>query len=330
MGRSTWAPVVVTASLMVSLLLASLEVVVWAMPHDNRSSADFSDLFLGVPASPEGMGICLTEAKATNTCHPSMGNHSLDTIVPFRRSGCKVRAGFKAATVHDKDPGDLRRQRAIPSTWVGKATSRDLRVIALCDKSAHTLLLSEATPCPVLDCHPALAVSWVLGRALALMATTLLVSRRLWLWLRARWGQGSVTKSPACQKAQVRTFTRLNDLCAICLDDYEEGDQLKILPCSHTYHCRCIDPWFSLAARRSCPLCKQSVASTQDDGSTVDSVWDDDRSLSSRPPIWAMQAQLRSRRLELLARAGPCHRCSATSLGGAGNMASSNASPGPS
>uniref|UniRef100_A0A8C6ZHG7 RING-type domain-containing protein n=1 Tax=Nothoprocta perdicaria TaxID=30464 RepID=A0A8C6ZHG7_NOTPE len=31
------------------------------------------------------------------------------------------------------------------------------------------------------------------------------------------------------------------ETCVICMAEYEEGDQLKILPCSHAYHCACID-----------------------------------------------------------------------------------------
>uniref|UniRef100_I3MV19 E3 ubiquitin-protein ligase ZNRF4 n=1 Tax=Ictidomys tridecemlineatus TaxID=43179 RepID=I3MV19_ICTTR len=296
------------AALVLAVLLGPSRAV------GNGSSVDFADLpaLFGVPLAPGGMRGYLMEAKPANACQPiegpRPGNRSLGAIALIRRYDCtfdlKVlnaqRAGFEAAIVHN-------------------AASQDLRVMVRCDKSAHVLLLPDAPPCPDLDCHPVLAMSWVLGRTLALVASTCFILRRLWLWVHSWWPRAPPAKAQASQKAQVRTFTRASDLCAICLDEYEEGDRLKILPCSHTYHCRCIGPWFSQAARRSCPVCKQSVASTEDGSdSTVESFGDEDASLPGhQPPIWAIQARLRSRRLELLARTSPSRHRSTTSLGAA-------------
>ncbi|THD25319.1 RING finger protein [Fasciola hepatica] len=47
------------------------------------------------------------------------------------------------------------------------------------------------------------------------------------------------------------------DQCAVCIELYKASDVIRILPCRHFYHKKCIDPW--LLEQRSCPLCKLDI-----------------------------------------------------------------------
>lgn len=46
--------------------------------------------------------------------------------------------------------------------------------------------------------------------------------------------------------------------CAICLEEYEQGEKLRQLACGHCFHHDCIKPWLTERSA-SCPLCKLEV-----------------------------------------------------------------------
>ncbi|KAF8029186.1 hypothetical protein BT93_E1758 [Corymbia citriodora subsp. variegata] len=49
---------------------------------------------------------------------------------------------------------------------------------------------------------------------------------------------------------------RLPVECAICLGEFAEGDEVRLLPqCGHGFHVDCIDPW--LGSHSSCPSCRR-------------------------------------------------------------------------
>lgn len=50
------------------------------------------------------------------------------------------------------------------------------------------------------------------------------------------------------------------DMCAVCLAEFKEGEQIRVLPdCLHFFHVPCIDTWLDLHS--NCPLCRAEASS---------------------------------------------------------------------
>ncbi|XP_060640789.1 E3 ubiquitin-protein ligase ZNRF3 [Anolis sagrei] len=45
--------------------------------------------------------------------------------------------------------------------------------------------------------------------------------------------------------------------CAICLEKYLDGEELRVIPCAHRFHRKCVDPW--LLQHHTCPHCRHNI-----------------------------------------------------------------------
>ncbi|XP_052246114.1 RING finger protein 215-like [Dreissena polymorpha] len=48
-----------------------------------------------------------------------------------------------------------------------------------------------------------------------------------------------------------------HDTCAVCLENFYLKQKLRVLPCGHYFHTKCVDPW--LVRNHTCPLCKLNI-----------------------------------------------------------------------
>lgn len=63
----------------------------------------------------------------------------------------------------------------------------------------------------------------------------------------------------ASAQQAISTLKTICTECSICIDDFEVGERLTILPrCRHAFHKDCIKPWL-LERQGCCPLCKMCV-----------------------------------------------------------------------
>ncbi|XP_063696360.1 RING finger protein 44 isoform X2 [Culicoides brevitarsis] len=70
-------------------------------------------------------------------------------------------------------------------------------------------------------------------------------------------------------KYEPETHTGDQTSCVVCMCDFEARQSLRVLPCSHEYHAKCVDKW--LRSNRTCPICRGNASDYFDTATTTTS-----------------------------------------------------------
>ncbi|XP_043288089.1 E3 ubiquitin-protein ligase RNF13-like [Venturia canescens] len=262
--------------LTVCIACAGADILVFSSISRHQIEAEFRDAparFGGLIPS-EGIQGMVTYADPPTACHaiaspPSNATFDGNWIVLISRYNCsfevKIRmaqqAGFDAAIVHNVNDSELIPMSAkdpmgitIPSVFVSDISGLILKQNYLYNHM-YFVLINDDLPFNI-NTHLLLPFAIVVGICFLVMVIFMVVrcikDRRR--QRRHRLPNSSLKKIPTHKYTKGDPY----ETCAICLDDYIEGEKLRVLPCAHAYHTKCIDPWLT-KNRRVCPVCKRKV-----------------------------------------------------------------------
>jgi len=116
-----------------------------------------------------------------------------------------------------------------------------------------------------------------LGRGLILLVIFLICSPCLCL-LRRIYRESRTASRKSLQELETKQFIAGDvdlersegPLCVICLLEYEDGDDVKVLPCGHEFHSECVDLWLG-KHNRTCPTCRHDITKRLEETSRFDS-----------------------------------------------------------
>ncbi|KAF2978071.1 hypothetical protein EK904_013923 [Melospiza melodia maxima] len=299
---------IVTVQLFAFLNLLPVEADILAYNLENGTQT-FDDLpaRFGYRLPAEGLKGFLINSKPENACEPIAppplrDNSSGAFIVLIRRLECNFdvkvlnaqRAGYKAAIVHNVDSDDLismgsndieiLKKIDIPSVFIGETSANSLKEEFTYEKGGHVVLIPEFSLPLEYYLIPFLIIVGICLILIVIFMITKFVQDRH----RARRNR---LRKDQLKKLPVHKFKKGKwiilyeyDVCAICLDEYEDGDKLRILPCSHAYHCKCVDPWLT-KTKKTCPVCKQKVVPSQGDSDSETDSSQEENEVSENTPL---------------------------------------------
>lgn len=263
------------ASLLLSLCLLQIvaaDILVYQQDQLLEEFRDFPATF-GSEIPESGLKVRAVRANPTDGCSeldPPPENVTLSRFaVIIARYNCsfedKVRnaqkAGYAAVIVHNVGSNDLERMSAnhaedilIPSVFIGE--SNGIYIIeSFLYPQPYALIITDDIPFNINN-NLIIPFAIVVGLCFIIMICFMIIRciRERRRRLRHRLPNSVLRKIPIVKFAKGMQY----DTCAICLDDYVDNERLRVLPCHHAYHVKCIDPWLT-KNRRVCPICKRKV-----------------------------------------------------------------------
>ncbi|XP_065348034.1 E3 ubiquitin-protein ligase RNF13 isoform X1 [Cloeon dipterum] len=257
--------------------LAGADVLVFnRKTHEPIEDLAFRDLpaRFGERLPFEGLKGLLVYSNPPSGC-PSLSpppdnlNYTGKWIALIRRYDCNFedkvrhaqRVGYDAVIVHNVNSSEIEIMSAnysadiyIPSVFVSEEAGWLLRDSYQFD-SEYYILINDDLPFDI-NTHLLLPFAVVVGVCFLVTLAFAIVK------CVKDYRRGQRHRLPTSSLRQIPTSKFVKgdpyETCAICLEDYIDGDKLRILPCSHAYHSKCIDPWLT-KSRRVCPVCKRKV-----------------------------------------------------------------------